>query len=161
MTDSEKRQILAMWEEGMSVEAITRMLPYKPYIIKERIKELRESGYLRGSPYRKGAKTEERILTAYNEGNKVVKELSKQCGVSTTTVRKSLAKNGIRIERDKTYKKSAKPIEDRKLCERTKLILTALKNGKTISETAKQYNVSRQCVHQIKKYILQGESRRK
>ena len=151
MNEKEKKQILAMWEEGMSINAIVRLLPYKQYVAREKIKQLRESGYLQGDVHRKRAKTIERILTAYNEGNMCVKELSKMCGVSMTTIRKALANNGIRIKRAKTRQKG---IIHKKLCKRTADIVNALKNGKTMSQTANEFNVSKQYVHQVKTKIL-------
>lgn len=144
--ESEKLLVKRLWNEGESVENIIRLLPYSIGKARRYVRELRESGYLEGSVYRKGKKNIEKYIELYKSGMSV-KEIASMYGLKVGTIYCYLKINKNNL-RDKRYGHG----------EKTKEIINAIKIGKKQCEVVKEYGVSRQYVSALKKEIVEKEN---
>lgn len=141
MTESDKSLIIRLWNGGVPVTQIPKMLPYKLCEGKAMVAELRANGTL--APRTRESK-QELVASAYRNGMKNPYEIAETYGLTYTTVRHYLLRSGIK----RPYpKKQYRPKGSQ---ERTKQILAAL-SEKSQSEVARQFGVSRQYVSALKK----------
>jgi DNA invertase Pin-like site-specific DNA recombinase len=150
MKDSDKKQIISMWEAGCKIHEIVRTLPYKERICRLMIKELKDSGDLNGNR----PTANEIILSLYNEGHKNPYEIADISGYSIHTVNVTLNKAKLnRTRPSKNYKKRKK-VEINTLCEKTQNILEALNDKISPRKIAIMYEVSVQHVYSLKNKYL-------
>jgi transposase len=140
MTESDKRQIISLWESGVALEQIYQMLPYKRYDALKMVRELRADGTLK--PRKKTERAIELVALAWQTETKDIDELAEMFGYTAETIKTYLVKSGVRGgKRDHaTYKVSDKTHE----------IIAELETNTSLSEIARKFGVSRQYVHQIK-----------
>ena len=155
MTESEIKLVERLWASGKGVGEIARLLPYKEYIAKREIAELKKKGVLKGKSGKSQANTQERILQAINDGITRPYEIAELCGVCVGYVYNVLSQAKVKIQRQKhNYKQ-------RKVCENTQAIITALKSGKRVREICADFGVSTQYVYQVKnKFVKEQQSER-
>lgn len=151
MTESEIKLVERLWASGKGVGEIARLLPYKEYIAKREIAELKKKGVLKGRSGKSQANTQARVLQAYNDGITSPYEIAELCGVSVGYIRKVLSQAKVKVGRPKhNYKQS-------KLCENTQAIITALKSGKRVREICDEFGVSKQYVHEVKNKFVKEQ----
>lgn len=143
MTESEKRQIINMWENGVSLEQIYRMFPYRRYEVLKEVKKMRLKGELK--PRHRMKNAIEKVVAIWETQTKDPREIANILGYSPITVKDYLIISGVR--------EGKRPSTNYKHCERTNEIVSALENGDAISKIARNVGVSRQYVHQIKKRL--------
>ena len=155
MTESEIKLVERLWSSGKGVGEIARLLPYKEYIAKREIAELKKKGVLKGKSGKSQANTQERILQAINDGITSPYEIAELCGVCGGYVYNVLSQAKVKIQRPKRNYKQ------RKLCENTQAIITALRSGKRVREICAEFGVSTQYVYQVKnKFIKEQQNER-
>lgn len=155
MTESEIKLVERLWSSGKGVGEIARLLPYKEYIAKREIAELKRNGVLKGRSGKSQANTQERVLQAYNDGITSPYEIAELCGVGVGYVYNVLSRAKVKIQRPKRNYKQ------RKLCENTQAIITALQSGKTAREICTEFGVSTQYVYQVKnKFVKEQQNER-
>jgi transposase len=143
MTEQDKRQIVSLWESGVALEQIYQMLPYKRYHALKMVQELRADGTLK--PRKKTERAIELVALAWQTETKDIGELAEMFGYSVDTIKTYLVASGVRKgERPTTYKL-------RKNGSRTNEIVDAINSGKTMSQVAKDFKVSRQYIFRLKK----------
>ena len=151
MTESEIKLVERLWASGKGVGEIARLLPYKEYIAKREISELKKKGVLKGKSGKSQAITQERILQAFNDGITSPYEIAELCGVCRRYVYNVLSQAKVKIQRPKhNYKQ-------RKLCENTQAIITALKSGKRVREICDEFGVSKQYVYEVKNKFVKEQ----
>ena len=151
MTESEIKLVERLWASGKGVGEIARLLPYKEYIAKREIAELKKKGVLKGKSGKSQANTQERILQAINDGITRPYEIAELCGVCVGYVYNVLSQAKVKIQRQKhNYKQ-------RKVCENTQAIITALKSGKRVREICADFGVSTQYVYQVKNKFVKEQ----
>lgn len=149
MTESEIKLVERLWASGKGVGEIARLLPYKEYIAKREIAELKRNGVLKGKSGKSRANTQARVLQAYNDGITSPYEIAELCGVCVGYVYNVLSQAKVKIQRQKhNYKQ-------RKLCENTQAIITALQSGKRVRGICAEFGVSTQYVYQVKNKFVQ------
>ena len=153
MTESEIKLVERLWASGKGVGEIARLLPYKEYIAKREIAELKKKGVLKGRSGKSRANTQERILQAINDGITSPYEIAELCGVCRRYVYNVLSQAKVKVGRPKhNYKQ-------RKLCENTQAIITALRNGKRVREICAEFGVSTQYVYEVKnKFVKENKN---
>ena len=151
MTESEIKLVERLWASGKGVGEIARLLPYKEYIAKREIAELKKKGVLKGRSGKSRANTQERILQAINDGITSPYEIAELCGVCRRYVYNVLSRAKVKIQRPKRNYKQ------RKLCENTQSIITALKSGKTAREICAEFGVSTQYVYEVKNKFVKEQ----
>ena len=146
MTESEIKLVERLWASGKGVGEIARLLPYKEYIAKKEIAQLKKKGVLKGRSGKTATKTWEKVLQAYNDGITNPYEIAELCDCCYGYVNTILSNAKLgRVKRN--YKQ-------RKVCENTQAIITALKSGKRVREICAEFGVSTQYVYQVKnKYV--------
>lgn len=140
MTDREKQEVKKMWEQGMSGAAIARLLPYKEYISKREISQLKKEGFLKP---RNVSDIRDATIIAEFEKNKNLLEIANTHGISIHYVRLILKRN--KIAHPKTMNFLKNPPTDK-----VSAIMRDLENRVSQTEIANNYGVSRQYVFQIK-----------
>ena len=155
MTESEIKLVERLWASGKGVGEIARLLPYKEYIAKREIAELKKKGVLKGKSGKSQANTQARVLQAYNDGITSPYEIAELCGVYVGYVYNVLSQAKVKIQRPKhNYKQ-------RKLCENTQAIITALRSGKRVREICADFGVSTQYVYEVKnKFVKEQQNER-
>lgn len=155
MTESEIKLVERLWASGKGVGEIARLLPYKEYIAKQEIAELKRNGVLKGRSGKSRVNTQERILQAINDGITSPYEIAELCGVCVGHIRNVLSRAKVKIQRPKRNYKQ------RKLCENTQAIITALKSGKMVREICAEFGVSTQYVYEVKnKFVKEQQNER-
>ncbi len=153
MTKDEIALVMELWNSGKSVGEIARLLPYKEYIAKREISELKKKGVLKGRSGKSRENTQARVLQAFNDGITSPYEIAEMCGVGVGHIRNVLSQAKVKIQRPKRNYKQ------RKLCENTQAIITALKSGKTVREICAEFGVSTQYVYLIKGKFVNKEEK--
>lgn len=143
MTDSEKARVIALWESRASLEQIYRILPYRRYQALKMVAELRADGILKPRTMTKDAISA--VGEAWKSGMKDPRDLAEMFGYSVNTVRRYLDKSGVR--------EGKRPPTNYKHSPKTNDIARQLQLGSSPTEIAKNFGVSRQYVHQIKKRL--------
>ena len=148
MTQSEKRQVKALWESGVSLSKIYRMLPYSRYRAILNVNYLRKNGTLKPRANKSQEAKIKSIGEAWKNGTTDIKELSEMFGYSELTTKAYLSKSGVRQKKrpPHNYKKQ-------ELNGKAKAIMGALKEGKPMTKVAKEFGVSRQYVFQLKERL--------
>jgi transposase len=142
MTESEKKQIVDLWESGMSLPQVKKMIAVDDATFNAAIKEMRANGEL--SSKRKG--TDEKIIEAYTSGVQNPYKLAEMYGVSYGYV--NLVFHLHKVKR---------PKRNWKYCDRTNAIVADLSEGAlNHSQIAKKHGVNRQWVYQICKKMEKG-----
>lgn len=143
MMDKEIEQVKKMWEQGFTATQISRVLPYKEYVTKAEIRQLKKEGIL---PPHSITEIRNKTICKEFEKNKNLREISEKFGVSIWLVRNVLGRCGVKHPRIMNFTPN----------EKKEQIIEDLENGMTMSEIAKNHGVSRQYVHQIKKELYNG-----
>ena len=149
MTESEIKLVERLWANGKGVGEIARLLPYKEYIAKREIAELKRNGVLKGRSGKSRVNTQARVLQAYNDGITSPYEIAEMLGMDYRYVNIILSNAKLGRQRPKRNYKQ------RKLCENTQAIITALKSGKRVREICAEFGVSTQYVYQVKNKFVQ------
>ena len=144
MTESEIKLVERLWARGKGVGEIARLLPYKEYIAKREIAELKKKGVLKGKSGKSQANTQAKVLQAYNDGITSPYEISEMFDIDCRYVNIILSNAKLGRERPKRNYKQ------RKVCENTQAIITALRNGNRVREVCAEFGVSTQYVYQVK-----------
>jgi hypothetical protein len=144
MTESEIKLVERLWASGKGVGEIARLLPYKEYIAKREIAELKKKGVLKGRSGKSQANTQAKVLQAYNDGITSPYEIAEMLDMNYRYVNIILSNAKLGRERPKRNYKQ------RKVCENTQAIITALRNGKRVREVCAEFGVSTQYVYQVK-----------
>jgi transposase len=151
LTESEIKLVERLWASGKGVGEIARLLPYKEYIAKREIAELKRNGVLKGRSGKSRANTKARVLQAYNDGITSPYEIAEMFGVCYGYVNNILSGAiGGRKRPKRNYKQ-------RKVCETTQAIITALRNGKRVREICNEFGVSTQYVYQVKNRFVREQ----
>lgn len=151
MTESEIKLGERLWASGKGVGEIARLLPYKEYIARQEIRELKRNGVLKGKSGKSRANTQARVLQAYNDGITSPYEIAELCGVGMGYIRNVLSQAKVKIQRQKhNYKQ-------RKLCENTQAIITALRSGKRVREICTEFGVSTQYIYEVKNKFVKEQ----
>lgn len=150
MTQQDRELIIRLWNNRMSINKIVRMLPYKPTVAKQYVKEVKESSELKAE--NRAPTQREIVVTAYKNGMTNPHEIAEHFGYNFDTVQTFLARAKLNRKRPpKNYKQ-------RTGVDRTQQIITAINDGKSNAEIARQFGVTRQWVYTIrKKYVEQGD----
>ena len=151
MTASEIKLVERLWASGKGVVEIARLLPYKEYIAKREIQELKRNGVLKGKSGKSQANTQAKVLQAYNDGITNPYEIAEMCEINWRYVNKILCGAKLGRVRPKQYYKL------RKVCEITQAIITALKSGKRVREICAEFGVSTQYVYQVKNKFVKEQ----
>lgn len=144
MIESEIKLVERLWASGKTIGEIARLLPYKEYIAKREIAELKKKGVLQGKSGKSVENTKARVLQAYHDGITNPYEIAEMFEMDFHYVNTILgsAKLG-RVRPKQNYKQ-------RKVCENTQTIVEALRNGKTVRQISTEFGVSTQYVYQVK-----------
>lgn len=137
-TDKELEQVKNMWEQGSTATQIARVLPYKEYVTRAEIRQLKKEGVL---PPHSITEIRNKTICEEFEKNKNLKEIADKLGLSLWLVRNVLGRCGVKHPRIMNFTPN----------ERKQQIIEDLENGNSLSKIAKNHGVSRQYVHQIKK----------
>jgi transposase len=155
MTESEIKLVERLWASGKGVGEIARLLPYKEYIAKQEIRELKRNGVLKGKSGKSQANTQAKVLQAYNDGITSPYDLAEMFGVCYGYVNNILSSAISGRQRPKRNYKQ------RKVCENTQAIITALRSGKRVREICNEFGVSTQYVYQVKdKFVKEQQNER-
>lgn len=141
MTESDKALIIRLWNGGVPIAEICKMLPYKAMNIKQMVGELRKDGTL---PPRERGNKRQLVVDAYNGGMTNPYEIAETYGLTYGTVKGYLSQAGLKRPYPKHHYRP-KPNG-----EKTAQILASLET-KSQSEVARQFGVSRQWVSALKK----------
>jgi hypothetical protein len=144
MTESEIKLVERLWGSGKGVGEIARLLPYKEYIAKREIAELKRNGVLKGRSGKSRANTQARVLQAYKDGITSPYEIAEMLEMDYRYVNMILS--NAKLGR----KRPTRNYKQRKVCENTQAIITALKSGKRVREICAEFGVSTQYVYQVK-----------
>lgn len=150
MTQQDRELIIRLWNNRMSINKIVRMLPYSSTVASQYVKEVKASGALKAE---NRAPTQCKIVvTAYKNGMTNPHEIAEHFGYNFDTVQTFLTRAKLnRVRPSKNYKQ-------RTGVDRTRQIITAINDGKSNAEIARQFGVTRQWVFYIrKKYVDIGE----
>jgi hypothetical protein len=155
LTESEIKLVERLWASGKGVGEIARLLPYKEYIAKREIAELKRNGVLKGKSGKSQANTQARVLQAYNDGITSPYDIAKMLDMDYRYVNIILSNAKLGRKRPKRNYKQ------RKVCENTQAIITALKSGKRVREICTEFGVSTQYVYQVKnKFVKEKQNER-
>ena len=153
MTESETKLVERLWASGKGIGEIARLLPYKEYIAKREIQELKRNGVLKGKSGKSQANTQARVLQAYNDGITSPYEIAEMLDMDYRYVNIILSSAKLGRERPKRNYKQ------RKVCENTQAIITALRNGERVREICAEFGVSTQYVYQVKdKFVKEQQN---
>lgn len=151
MTESEIKLVERLWASGKGVGEIARLLPYKEYIARREIAKLKKNGVLKGKSGKSQANTQARVLQAYKDGITNPYEIAEMCDVCYGYVNNILSSATSGRQRPKRNYKQ------RKVCENTQAIITALKSGKRVREIAMEFGVAVQYVYQVKNKFVKEQ----
>ena len=144
MTESEKKQVVALWEGGMPLTQIRQMIAMPARKFRAEIDEMRKNGDFGGA--RKNA--EKKVVEAFDEGERNIKAIAETYGLSENTVYYYLHKNGRYLgTKTRNWVHS----------ERTLAIVEDLKEGKlTLYKIAQKHKVTCQYLTKIKRKWQKG-----
>lgn len=155
MTESEIKLVERLWASGKGIGEIARLLPYKEYIAKREIAELKRNGVLKGKSGKSQANTQAKVLQAYNDGITSPYEIAEMFNMDIRYVNNILSNAKLGRTRPKRNYKQ------RKVCDNTKAIIEQLKSGKRVREICAEFGVSTQYVYQVKdKFVKEQENGR-
>ena len=140
MTAREVAQVVSLWDSGATIKFIASIMPYKEHITKAEIARLRAEGVLK--PRKAGEIRCKAVADRYREGDVTVDELSAEFGLARGYVLNILHFANV-------------PLKDRE--RRREAILERLKSGASLSQTAREFGVSRQAVFELKQKYLGGQ----
>jgi transposase len=144
MTESEIKTVKSLWDSGVSLERIYRMLPYYRYDAYKQVKELRDKGVLK--PRRdKTKRMVKAIAHAWQTETKDPNELAVMFGYAVSTINTYLQRSGVREGKRQPHNFNH--------CPKTNDIVDELREGAAICEIAKKFGVSRQYVFKVKKRL--------
>lgn len=149
MTEAEKRQVVALWGNGVPIYQIVRMLPYSEKKAEGMLKELRDNGTL--PPREVKAEMVEKVCNAYRNGEHNPLKLAEMFGKARNTINRYLVIGGIKKGKAPHHWKP-KPKGDK-----AHAIIEELRKGeKTKYRIAKDYGVTRQYVNELKRGMNDG-----
>lgn len=144
MTEADRVQIKSLWDNGLPIEQIVRMLPYTPTEARSIINLLRTEGEL--PPRHKKRIGVKKLGNAYISGITDIDELATMFGYTRSTVIEYLKYAGIKRERPKKYRST--------LGDTARAITEDIMLGeKSLYKIASEHGVSRQYVHQLKRRL--------
>ena len=144
MTDQDKKKIVELWLNGMSLSQISQLMPVKKKEFKETVAEMKRNGEF--PTERKN--TMQKIKEAYESGEQNPYTICETYGIKYTTLRDYKGRMKIRTGRPKHNYKKRKPS---KRNPRVAEIKQELELGeKSMSEIARAFSVSRQYIYQLK-----------
>lgn len=145
MTESEKNLVIRLWDSGATIGEIVKLLPYKEYIAKEYIREMKSQGILVGRSGKSQAKTLAKAINLYNSGITNVCEIAELLGMKKRSVETIFRKGNFKRPRPKhNYRET-------NICDKSRAILDDIRQGEmSLSEIARKHNVNRQWVWQLK-----------
>lgn len=146
MTEKDRQKIVALWVGGTPIEQIYRLLPYRRMEAKKMVDELRADGTLQ--PRKRAETVIKAVAVAWKNETKDPYELAKMFGISIHTIKAYLKRSGVR-----EGKRPPHNFKKRDFNEKAIAIMCDLREGKSSGEIAKNYGVSRQYVHQLKKRL--------
>ena len=147
MTQNERRQIISLWQSGVSLQKIYRMLPYRRCDAVRMLNKLRQDGTLK--PRKKKKENTIKMLgDAWKSGITDIKELSEMFGSTEQTTIAYLSKSGARENKRPPHNHTKKQLN-----KKAEAIMEVLKEGKPLSTVAKEFGVSRQYVFQLKERL--------
>ena len=145
MTEQDKKKIVALWESGMSIGQIKNLFPVKFQEYRATIREMKANGEFP----KERKSTKEKIKEFFEE--KLAKgepinphEIAETYGIAYETVKWYKSRLGIKTVKTQEFKPRVRPKA------------TAIKGEialgeKSLSKIAKDHQVSRQYVSQLKK----------
>lgn len=137
MTESERKQILTLWESGMPLTQVRQMVAMTPSEFRVAVDEMRKNGDFGG--IRKNS--ERKVCEAFDQGERNVRAIAKRYGLTEDTVRQYLNWNGRKLGT-----KTRNFIH----CDKTHEIVADLQEGVlTQYKIAQKHKVSRQYVNKI------------
>ena len=145
MTEQDKKKIVALWQSGMSIWQIKNLFPVKFQEYRATIKEMKANGEFPAERKSTKEKIKEIFEEAREKGETINPyEIAQTYGISYETVKWYKSRLGIKTGKTQEFKPRV----------RTKA--TAIKSEialgeKSLSKIAKDHQVSRQYVHQLKK----------
>jgi DNA-binding CsgD family transcriptional regulator len=144
MTESERKQILTLWESGMPLTQVRQMVAMTPSEFRVAIDEMRKNGDFGAN--RKNS--ERKVCEAFDRGERNVRAIAKRYGLTEDTVRHYLNWNGRKFgtkTRNFTH------------CDKTHEIVADLQEGVlTQYKIAQKHQVSRQYVNKVKNKLERG-----
>lgn len=141
MTEIEKKQVLTLWQSGMPLTQIRKMIAVDEATFNAAVKEMKANG-----DFFDRKATAEKIIETYNNGVHNPYELAELYGVTYRYV--NLVFHLHKIKR---------PYRKWKYSDRTNAIVEDLREGElSHSEIAKKHNVNRQWVYQVAKKLEKG-----
>lgn len=129
-----KEIIKTLWNQNISVEKIKRLIPYSSYHAANIIHDMKKSGEL---PERDRTMAKKRVVDSFENGINI-DDISQQFGLSNKTVVRYLWESNRSVGR-------------LKMTDRTLEMIAMLEEGKSQSEVARLFGVSRQNVWDAKK----------
>lgn len=143
MTESDRAQIVKLWEARVPAYRIIMTLPYKTSVARAMIKELKDDGTLK----KRDTTKVDIVANAYRNGMTNTREIAEVYGISLNTVYCYLSRRGIKTGRpEHNYKKDEKTLQ----------IVEEIKSGKGFSEIARQFGCTRQWVYLVKNRMEKG-----
>ena len=139
MTEKEIEQVKVMWSQGCSMVQISRVLPYKEYLALAEIRSLKKQGVL--PPRNVQQIMAERVFKEYEE-TKDIGEIADRLGISKRYIENIFYNNGKYHPKLPNKKRQQ--------------IIAELRAKKSQSEIARNHNVSRQYIYQIKEQLKNG-----
>jgi transposase len=141
MTEFEIASIKRQWEAGVPIKQIVLTMPYKQSSSLKYIWGLQRDGVLLPRQRKRG---EDLVVEAYKNGMTNPYEIAEVYGYSADSVRIWLCRANLGRKRpEHNWKKKDTSAQ-------TKAIIKCLKNGMSVSETAKKFGLTRQRVSAIK-----------
>lgn len=143
MTEADRNQIIKLWSANIPIYRMVRMLPYKTYIARRMITDLKKEGVLPARTI--GHKRT--VIEAYERGMRNPYDIAEEFDIPVGTVNTTLSRAGFTNGRAKrNFKKNEKTLE----------IIELLKAGESQAEIARKFGVSRQWVSVAKKRWQEG-----
>lgn len=141
MTEQEKQKVKNLWLGGLSLRRISQLLPIKPKVFWKGVAEMKSNGDF---PTERES-TRQKVAKAFESTHNVY-EIAETYGLTVNYVRKLKVEMGIKSHRpEHNYKQMAKGEKAKKIAHEIAL------GEKSLSQIARDFGVSRQRVHEIKK----------
>lgn len=159
ITQSDKEYIKKLWDSGVSINDILRLMPYKINDTRKIIKQLCEEGFLEEKRKTKGEVTREKVIALYKSGVENPFDISAELGIAMSTVYQYLKDYRGIVKRTRH---NWRPIKKYKTTDKTQEILQEICNGQLKDiEIARKYGVTKQWIYQLKKKNKENENGRK
>lgn len=150
MTESERKQVITLWDNRVPIYQIIRMLPYPEKKATQMLKEMRTDGTLK--PRDDKPTMIDKVCNAYRNGEHNPYKLAEMFGKTHKTINQYLAMGGIKKGKAEHHWQP-KPKGDK-----ANVIIEELRKGeKTQYRIAKEYGVSRQYVNELKRGMSEEE----